>query len=133
FIASIEAANTLVNTTKTALDNARNARAPLVFKIKNTNPDCLENRIVNIANYLSGDFGATHPAAKFVKAIVKKIRPHYAKKDPAAPRGAGKSPMEKSYASAAGHGQDVIDRITALAAAYNPADNNLKVVGMQAL
>lgn len=133
FATDVETANALVGTTKTALDNARSTRAPLVFIDKETNPACLERRIQMIVNYLEGELGKNHPATKFVRGIRKKMRPKYAKKPPGTPRGAGNSPMERSYAASVGQAQEVIGRITALGASYTPADPNLMPAAMTAL
>ena len=130
FVTDVEAANMLVASTKTTLDDARAARHALVFIDKDTNPSCLDRRIMQIATYLEGEVGKSHPAAKFVRSIRKKMRPKYAKKPAGTPRGAGTSPMERSNAAAVGQAQEVISRITALGVAYKPADNNLKVPGM---
>ena len=133
FITEVEAANLLVATTKTALDNARAARAALVFIDKDRNPTCLERRLQTIVPYLSGEFGKNHPATKFVHSVRLKMRPNYKKKAEGAPRGAGNSPMERSYAAAVGQAQEVISRLTSLGAAYKPADSNLKPPALQTL
>lgn len=135
FIPTVDTANDDVTSTETDLGTARGVRNPLVFEIKDTNPTCLETRIRGIVSYLSSnpDNNAFVTSAKKVKLILKKIRPKYPKKDPAAPRGAGKSPMEKSFSSAVGQGKAVITIITKLGAAYVPADSNLRVAGMTTL
>ena len=136
FRTEVAARNAAANTKLLALAATQSTRSPLVFTIKDTNPLCLQKRIEAIASYLAGDFGATHAATKLVKRVRLKIHPQYPKKivtDPPQPRGAGRSPMEKSFASSVGHGQEVIDCITTLGAAYKPADANLKVPAMQAL
>jgi hypothetical protein len=135
-VSTVNARNAAVNSTLLALATAQGARAPLVFTLKDTNPLCLQKRIEMIVSYLSGDFGKMHAATKLVRRVRDKMHPHYPKKpvtDPPQPRGAGKSPMEKSFASAVGQGQDVIDCIISLGVAYKPADINLKVPAMQAL
>lgn len=135
FITSVETANTAVTATEDDLGIARGVRNPLVFEIKDTNPACLETRIRGIVNDLGSnpDNNAFAVATKKVKAILKKMRPHYPKKAEGAPRGAGKSPAEKSFASAVGHGRAVITIITKLGVAYKPADVNLKVANMTTL
>jgi len=138
FITSVETANTAVTNTEEDLGTARGVRNPLVFEIKNTNPTCLETRIRGIENYLRSDpdNNAFNVAAKKVNVILKKMRPNYPKKkpgDPPVPRGTGKSPMEKSFSSAVGHGRAVITIVTKLALTYVPADNNLKVAQMTTL
>jgi len=135
FITSIEGANTDVTTTEEAVGVARAVRNPLVFENKDTNPTCLETRIRGIVNDLRSnpDNAAFATAAKKVNTILKKMRPHYPKKAPGTPRGAGNSPAEKSFASAVGHGRAVITIISGLGALYLPADNNLKVINMTAL
>lgn len=139
FITAVEAGNISVIDDETDLAGSRGIRSPLVFEIilntSITNPTCLETRIRAIVNYLLSDpdNNAFATSAKKVKAILKKMRPRYAKKEPGAPRGAGKSPMEKSFASAVGHGNAVITIITKLGAAYSPADTNLTVANMTTL
>lgn len=136
FRTEVASRNAAANTTLLSLATSQGTRAPLVFTIKDTNPLCLQKRIESIASYLAGDIGASHAATKLVKRVRLKIHPQYPKKvvtDPPQPRGAGRSPMEKSFASAVGHGQEVIDCITSLGAAYKPADVNLTVVKMQLL
>jgi len=135
FITSVEGSNTLVDTTEGALDTQRNIRGPLVFEIKLTNPTCLETRIRGIHSYLKSDPDNTafKSAAKSVGEVLKKMRPQYKKQAEGAPRGAGKSPSEKSFASAVGQGQKVITIITGLGLPYAPADANLNVVNMTAL
>lgn len=138
FITSVETANAEATSTEEDLGTARGIRNPLVFEIGDTNPTCLETRIRGIVNYLKSDpdNNAFAVAAKKVNIILKKIRPSYPKKkpgDPPVPRGTGKSPMEKSFASAVGQGRAVITIITKLAGAYLPADNNLKLAQMTTL
>lgn len=135
FIPTVDTANDNVTDTDTDLSSARGVRNPLVFEIEATNPTCLETRIRGIVSYLSSDpdNNAFATSAKKVNAILKKIRPSYPKKDPAAPRGAGKSPMEKSFASAVGQGRAVITVITKLLLTYVPADANLTVANMTTL
>ncbi|MBK5283824.1 MAG: hypothetical protein JJE25_00340 [Bacteroidia bacterium] len=135
FILSIETANTAVTTTEDDLATARGVRNPLVFEIEDTNPACLETRIRGIVNYLRSDpdNNAFVVSAKKVSAILKKMRPKYAKKEPGTPRGSGKSPMERSFAAAVGQGRAVITIITKLLATYAPADANLSKVSMTAL
>jgi len=135
FIPTVDAANAAVESTGTDLGNARGVRNPLVFEIEDTNPTCLETRIRGIVSYSESapDNVAFTTSAKKVKSILKKIRPKYPKKAPDAPRGGGKSPMEKSFASAVGQGRAVITIITKLGAAYSPADPNLSVASMTTL
>ena len=133
FILSVNTANTLCNNTRQTLGNGQTARAPLVFTNKETNPACLQKRIEQIVPYLEGDLGKTSPSAKLVRSVRLKIRPVYPKKPPGTPRGAGNSPMERSFASAVGLGQKVVDCIFGLGAAYKPANPDLSVASMQAL
>lgn len=135
FITSVDTANEDVTDTETDLSASRGVRNPLVFEIEDTNPTCLETRIRGIVKYLQSDpdNNSFATSAKKVNAILKKIRPSYPKKDPAAPRGSGKSPMEKSFSSAVGQGKAVITIITKLGAAYVPADGNLRVLDMTTL
>ncbi|HLG33618.1 MAG TPA: hypothetical protein VI757_01955, partial [Bacteroidia bacterium] len=135
FILSVEAANDEVTNTETDLGTARGVRNPLVFEIKATNPACLEKRIRGIVNHQFSDPDNVLfvTAGKKINVILKKIRPKYPKKPPGTPRGSGNSPMEKSFASAVGHGRAVITIITKLGAADSPADANLSVVSMTTL
>ena len=135
FILSVEAANTEVTSTEEDVGTTRAVRNPLVFEIKATNPLCLETRIRGIVNYLRSDPDSVPfaTAAKKVNVILKKMRPVYPRKAPGTPRGAGNSPMEKSFASAVGHGKAVITIINKLGATYNPADANLSKAEMTVL
>jgi hypothetical protein len=135
FIPTVTAGNQQVTDDEVDLGNARGVRNPLVFEIDETNPTCLETRVRGIVNYLRSDpdNNAFLTSSKKVNAILKKIRPDYPKKEPGAPRGSGKSPMEKSFASAVGHGNAVITIITKLGVAYSPADSNLTVANMTTL
>jgi len=135
FITGIEGANTDVTATEEAVGVTRAVRNPLVFEIKDTNPTCEETRIRGIVNYLRSDpdNAAFATAAKKVSTILKKMRPHYPKKVEGAPRGDGKSPAEKSFASAVGHGRAVITIVSGLGAAYSPADSNLSKASMTTL
>jgi len=133
FIADVGAKNTLANSTGLTLKNTQSNRALLVFRIKDTNPACLEKRVEAIANNLTSELKASNPSTKRVKKILSKMRPQYPKRAPGTPRGAGQSPSEKSFASAVGQGQEVVDIITALGAAYSPPDANLSAAEMQSL
>ncbi len=135
FISAVDAANTAVTDTETDLKDERGVRNPLVFEIKNTNPTCLETRLRGMVSYLGSDpdNNAFVTSAKKVASILKKIRPKYPKKAPTDPRGKGKSPMEKSFASAVGQGKAVITIITKLGGAYSPADSNLSVANFTTL
>lgn len=132
FVLDLDTKDTTVNSSLLSVANKQNERRLIVFTIEDTNPECLENRIVAISNYLNGDFPGS-AAAKAVAGIVKKIRPRYKKKEEGAPRGAGQSPSEKSFASIVGHGDKVIAHITSLGISYIPPDTNLTIVNMQAL
>src|SRR5262245_35796013 len=81
--------NTQVPLMLEGVNTPRGVRKPLAFKIKDTNPACLELRIVAIANYVKGEFKASSATYKTLKRIVKLMRPKYDKKDPNEPRGAG--------------------------------------------
>ena len=135
FITSVEGANLAVTTTEEAVGVVRTTRGLLVFEIKDTNPTCLETRVRGIKNYLSSDpdNAAFLTASKKVNTILKKMRPTYPKKAPGTPRGTGNSPMERSFASAVGHGRAVITIISGLGVPYAPADVNIRVAPMTAL
>ncbi|MBC8046831.1 MAG: hypothetical protein H7Y00_08550 [Fimbriimonadaceae bacterium] len=137
FVTTVNNANTDVTTKLNALGTERNTRTNLVFEKTEDgillNPACFENRIRGIVSYLSGDFEEGHSATKNVTAILKKIRPTYPKKAPDAPPGAGKSPSEKSFASAMGHGRSVVAIVQTLGVSYVPPDTNLTVANMNVL
>lgn len=135
FILTVETANTEVTSTEGDVGTTRAVRNPLVFEIDDTNPLCLETRIRGIVNYLRSDPDnvAFTTASKKVNTILKKMRPDYPKKPPGTPRGAGNSPMEKSFASAVGHGKAVVTIINKLGALYSPADANLNKASMTLL
>jgi hypothetical protein len=135
FILLVEAANTEATNTEVDLGTARAVRNPLVFQIKDTNPTCLQMLGRGIVNFLQSDPDNTPFAvsAKKINAILKKLRPKYPKRAEGAPRGAGNSPMEKSFESAVGHGRAIIAIITKLGAAYTPADANLSKISMTTL
>ena len=135
FIPTVTTANGNVVSSETDLGTARSVRSPLVFEIKDTNPTCLETRIRGIVSYLQSDpdNNAFITSSKKVAAILKKIRPDYPKKEPGAPRGSSKSPMEKSFASAVGQGRAVITIITKLGVPYSPVDTNLSAASMTTL
>jgi len=117
------------------VNNARTERNPLVFKLKDTNPLCLEARYQAIGNYLNGEFKPISSSAKSVRAILKKINPKYKKIEtpPGEEPKKRRSTAEASFTAMVGHGNTIIAIITALGVAYNPPDNNLKVPQMQAL
>jgi hypothetical protein len=133
YITDVEAANTTVTLAEQVLGNKQTARHRLVFTIGDTNPTCLEERIVSIYNYIKGELGETDSATRKVHSIVKKIRPQYKKKAPGTPRGSGASPSEKSFAAAPGFAKEVIDIITALGVTYTPNDPNLKAPALTTL
>ncbi len=132
FITSVENANILTADKEQNVKDARDARGPLVFQIKDTNPECFELRIKGIRNYISGE-NLSKSAVKTLDGILKKIKPQYPKKVAGAARGAGKSPMEKSFNAAVGYGRTVINIITRLGIAYTPPDNNLTLANITAL
>lgn len=132
FIAEVILKDEATVSTKQTLDTFRDERRPLVYKFKDTNPNCMELRIEAIENYL-GSESQFKSARKSVKAILKKFRPRYPKRAEGAPRGAGKSPSEKSFDAAVGNVKKVIKIITNLGAAYAPANPNISVANMTAL
>ena len=133
YVAAVLAANNLVTSTEDAMNTQRDDRHALVFRIKDTNPACLELRIAEIHSYLSSELGSTDSTTKKVGRILAKIRPHYKKKDPNAPPVKTTSPSEKSYNSAPGFGDAVITLITGLGVSYVPVDTNLTVANMTTL
>lgn len=138
FVTDINNANTLVATTLQSLNDLRTFRRNMGFKIigpdkEVMNPLCMEMRIEAVAAYLKSDFGEDSGAYKAVHRILKKIRPRYPKKDPNAPRGAGISPMEKSFLALVGQAEAVIAIITALGIDYNPSNANLSLANVTTL
>ena len=62
------------------------------------------------------------------------MRPQYEKRKPEEPRGAGNSPMEKSFVAAAGYAKSVLVIISNLkGAVYNPPDENISITAMTEL
>ena len=75
FIAALDAANLLAETSKITVDDKRAARKALAFIDGITNPDCMERRITRVHSYLSGELGEKHPAVRAIHALINKIRP----------------------------------------------------------
>lgn len=126
FIQDVKNANEDVDTKLETLTTARDSRLLLVFKKKEENPACLEQRIIGIRNYIKGE-NFPKSALSAIEKIIQKIRPRYTKKPEGAPEGSGKSPSEKSFAAAVGFGANVVNIITNLGIDYNPPDPNLAV------
>lgn len=134
FITSVNNANSDVSTKLNALKSEQGNRLNLVFENEDSsNPACLENRIRGILSYLKGDAAKNHSVTKGVEVILRKMRPVYKKKDPAAPKGSGKSPSERTFASAVGHGRSVVALVQTLGASYMPPDANLTIANMNTL
>lgn len=128
FVDTVRAKNNEVANLLTALTNNRNQRKPLVFKTKTSDVNCLQNRINNIASYLKAEFGKTSGAYQQVYALYKRISPTYPKKkEPNLPRGAGRSPSERSFVAVVGYGYEVHAIINSLGAAYNPSNTAITV------
>jgi hypothetical protein len=140
-VTTINNANALVDTTEEAMKKLQKARLLLCFTVREgpkdargsraiVNLDCLEERIIGVRNYISGE-EFSEATLKIIERIVSKIHPQYPKKkegEKEAP-----SPSEKSYASITGYGRQVITLITNLGASYSPPDANLSVAGMTTL
>lgn len=123
FAADVIAKNELVATLLTNLTDKRNERKPLVFRSKTSDENCLQNRIDNIQNFLKAEFGKTSGAYQKVHSLYKHLMPKYPKKsDPPEPRGAGKSPSERSFVAGIGYGYEVYAIINSLGASYSPGN-----------
>jgi hypothetical protein len=104
-------------------------RKPLVFRAKNCDENCLENRIRNIYAYIGADIGKTCAAYKIIGEMIKKFAPHYKKSDPNVPPPEHKtpSPSEQSFVAMNGYGTHVITLITELGADYAPQNTNIQL------
>jgi hypothetical protein len=104
------------------------ARKPLVFRAKDCDENCLENRIQNIHSYIGADISKTCAAYKIIGGLIKKFRPTYKKKDPTQPPEAHKtpSPSEKSFVAMNNYGMQVYDLIVELGADYSPQNPNIQ-------
>lgn len=134
FISEIISRNRDVDTSRALLGSKRETRKQLAYKIKSENPYCLENRLAAVLSYLKGDLTSEKSAIKQIDSLLKRIKPVYPRKDPAnpLPRGAGKSPSEKSYTSLVGNARSIIAILETLSG-YKPSNKNILVDDLKAI
>jgi hypothetical protein len=124
FAGEIRSKNDLVDTLLILLTNKRRERKPQVFRGKEADINCLQNRVESIAAYLKAEFGKTSGAYLKVYSLYKKFAPAYPKKkDPTQPKGSGRSPSERSFVSVTGYASEIVAILGSLGAAYNPLNN----------
>lgn len=125
--------NRVVDTAQALLGAKRESRKQLAYKIKNENPDCLEIRLRSVLYYLKGDLSSEKAAIKQIGNILNRISPKYARKDlnNPLPRGAGKSPSEKSFTSLIGNARSIIAILETLAA-YKPSTKKISIDELKA-
>ena len=130
-----ETKNSNAVTTGNLLKGLRNNRSLIAFRTKESDVNCIENLIRNIASYLKAEIGSKNPAYSKVESILKRIAPpHDPKEEPKEGEEPKKtiSSSEKSYNSLVGFGNDVHTVIAELGAAYNPANVNIAAAGFKA-
>jgi hypothetical protein len=124
FAPLVRTKNDLVDTLLILLTDKRKKRKPLVFRGKEADLNCLQNRVAAIVAYLKAEFGKTSGAYLKVYAIYKKFAPTYPpKKDPSLPRGSGRSPSERSFVAVVGYASEIVAILTSIGVAYNPTNN----------
>jgi hypothetical protein len=124
FVDEVRDKNDLVDKLLILLTNKRKERKPKVFRGKEADINCLQNRVAAIVAYLKSEFGKTSGAYLKVYALYKKFAPTYPKKkDPTLPKGSGRSPSERSFASVTGYASEIVAILVSLGAAYNPTNN----------
>jgi hypothetical protein len=128
FIDSVIAADKAVNLSLKKYGDEVSARKPLVFRQKDCDENCLENRIRNIQAYIGADISKTCKAYKIIGGFIKKFAPQYKTKDPNVPPPLHKtpSPSEKSFVAMNGYGIQVHELIVELDTAYAPQNNYIK-------
>lgn len=133
FVIKVRQKNDTVDNLLVLLTNNRNARKPLVFRSKIADIDCLQNRVASIVSYLKAEFGKTSGAYLKVYALSKKFSPTYPKKkDPSLPKGAGRSPSERSFVSVTGYAFEIVAILTSLGAAYAPGNLAIQLITFKA-
>lgn len=124
FAALVRTKNDLVDKFLILLTDKRKERKPLVFRGKEADINCLQNRVAAIVAYLKAEFGKTSGAYLKVYALHKKFAPAYPKKkDPSLPKGSGRSPSERSFVAVTGYASEIVAILLTLGAAYNPTNN----------
>jgi hypothetical protein len=128
-IADIVPIDKAVNLKLKAMMDETNARKFLVFRSKECDENCLENRIRNIHSYIGADISKTCAAYKIIGGYIKKFAPTYKKKDPNLPPEAqkSKSPSEKSFVAMNGYGMQVLELITELGTDYAPQNDKIQL------
>jgi hypothetical protein len=126
FIADVKLKDEAVNKALDKWKNAVVARKALSFKGEDCDENCLENRIRNIYSYIGADINKKCGEYKIIGSFIKKIAPIYEKKDPALPKGTGKSPSEKSFVALNGYGTQTSELINDLGLAYDPQNTYIE-------
>ena len=121
FIAEVDAKDAAVTLKEEALKTLKGQRMKQSFReTEGADENCLENRMRNVYAYIGVEIGKDSGAYKKIGGYLKKIRPHYPKKAPDAPRGAGRSPSEKSYVALNGYATQMMEILTSLGVSYDP-------------
>ncbi len=132
--ADAEAKNSAVLSAETTEQDLRKSQRFMAFKSKDSDENCLENRIKAIANYIKAEHDAKYPAYLQVTSIISKIQPPSEKKAAPAEGEVPKksiSKSEKSFQSLVGFGNDVHTIISNLGADYNPSNTNITVANFR--
>jgi hypothetical protein len=133
--ADAEAKNSAAIITGTKLKELRNERRSISFRSKESDVNCIENLIRNIASYLKAELGAKNPSYSAVDSIVKKIAPP---NDPREEVKEGEEPKksnsasEKSYTALGGFCTNVLALITEMGEAYKPSNTNISAAAFKA-
>lgn len=124
FAPLVRAKNDLVDKLLVLLTDKRKERKPQVFRGKEADINCLQNRVASIVAYLKAEFGKSSGAYLKVYALYKKFAPAYPKKkDITLPKGSGRSPSERSFVAVTGYASEILAIIGSLGVAYNPTNN----------
>jgi len=131
---SAEQKNAAVTSAATDLQELRNQRRNMSFRAKDTDTNCIENLIRNIASYIKAELTASNSAYTKVNSIIKKFNPPVEKKvdlkEGEEPK-KSKSQSEKSYQSLVGFANDVHTVIAGLGEAYSPSNTNITVASFK--
>ena len=129
-----EAKNADAVRTGALLKGLRNERRFISFRSKESDVNCIENLMKNIASYLKAELGAKHPSFNVVDSIIKKISPP---NDPKEEVKEGEEPKktnsssEKSYNSLGGFASNVYTIITELGESYRPTNENITTIAFK--
>jgi hypothetical protein len=130
-----ELRNAAATSTAATLQDLRNTRRSKSFHAKDTDTNCMENLIRNIASYLKAELGSSNAAFVKVASIIKRFTPPAEKKIELKEGEEPKksiSQSEKSYQSLVGFAKDVLTLITGLGQSYGPTNENITVAGFKA-